>query len=117
MGQPQLDHDDVRPRRLPAPERQHACGAAEPLALPITLATAEIIDRVPVHGGMINGNTKIGFDGQGRVVVTYHKFDSRGFTQIINARRERGGWKIYQTSDWDYRWDFSGGGSIPFEIR
>jgi hypothetical protein len=27
-----------------------------------------------------------------------------------------GGWRIYQTSDWDYRWEFQGGGSIPFEI-
>jgi hypothetical protein len=89
----------------------------KPLALPITLATAEIIDRVPVHGGMINGNTKIGFDSRKRVVVSYHKFDSRGFTQIMNARLEPGGWKIYQTSDWEYRWDFGGGGSIPFEIR
>ena len=91
--------------------------AGKPLALPITLETAEIVDHVPVHGGMINGNTRIGFDSQKRVVIAYHKFDSRGFTQIMNARLEGGVWKIYQTSNWDYRWDFSGGGSINFEIR
>jgi hypothetical protein len=91
--------------------------SAKPLALPVTLATAEVIDHVPVHGGMINGNTQIGFDVQKRLVVTYHKFDERGFTQIFNARREKEGWKIYRTTDWSYRWDFSGGGSIPFEIR
>lgn len=88
----------------------------KPFALPIRVESAEIIDRVPVHGGMINGNTQIGFDSQKRLIVTYHKFDSQGFTQIINARREADGWHLYQATDWKYRWDFSGGGSIPFEI-
>ena len=87
-----------------------------PLALPITLRSAEIVDPVPPRGGIINGNTKIGFDALGRVVVGYHKYDAKGNTQIYNARREEGGWKICQTSDWDHRWDFSGGGSIPFEV-
>jgi hypothetical protein len=88
----------------------------KPLALPITLKTTEIVDPVPPKGGIINGNTKIGFDAQKRVVIGYHKYDAKGNTQIYNARLEEGGWKIYQTSDWDYRWDFSGGGSISFEV-
>jgi hypothetical protein len=87
-----------------------------PLALPITLATAEIVDPVPPGGGMVNGNTKLGFDAQGRPVIAYHKFDAQGKTQLYNARREAAGWKIYQTSDWDYRWEFQGGGTIRFEI-
>jgi hypothetical protein len=33
-----------------------------------------------------------------------------------SARREDDGWRIYPTSDWDYRWEFSGGGSLVFEI-
>ena len=41
------------------------------------------------NGGMINGNTKIGFDSRKRVVVTYHKFDSSGLTQIVTRRRDR----------------------------
>ena len=80
-----------------------------PLSLPITLATAELVDPVPPGGGMINGNTKLGFDTEGRPVIGYHKFDSQGKTQLYNARREDGGWRIYQTSDWDYRWEFQGG--------
>ena len=87
-----------------------------PLVLPITLATAEVVDPVPTGGGMINGNTRIGFDAEGRPVISYHKFDVHGNTQLYSARREAGGWRIYQTSDWDYRWEFQGGGSIPFEI-
>jgi BNR repeat-containing family member len=87
-----------------------------PLSLPITLATAEVVDPVPPGGGMINGNTKVGFDAEGRPVISYHKFDAQGTTQLYNARRETGGWRIYQTSDWDYRWEFQGGGTMRFEI-
>ncbi len=88
-----------------------------PLNLPLTLETAEIIDPVPVGGGIINGNTILGFDSQHRSVISYHKFDVQGDTQIYNARREKDGWNIYQTSQWNYRWEFKGGGAIPFEIR
>ena len=87
------------------------------LKLPITLKSAEVVDPVPAGGGIINGNTLIGFDTQGRPILSYHKFDGRGKTQLYNARLENGRWKIYQTSDWDYRWEFSGGGSINFDIR
>ena len=66
---------------------------------------------------MINGNTQIGFDAKNRPVIGYHKFDAQGKTQLFNARREAGGWHIYQTSDWDYRWEFRGGGTIRFEIH
>ncbi|HEO71962.1 MAG TPA: hypothetical protein ENN80_11920 [Candidatus Hydrogenedentes bacterium] len=88
-----------------------------PLELPITLDTGEVVDPVPPGGGIINGNTKIGFDSKKRVVLSYHKNDAEGNTQIYNARREDGAWRIYQASNWDYPWRFQGGGSIEFEIR
>ena len=92
--------------------------AGKPLTLPITIDNAEVIDPVPPRGGMINGNTRLGFDSQRRPVVTYHKFDANGHTQIYNARLEDGRWRIYQTSDWaGYRWDFRGGGALGFEVR
>ncbi len=85
--------------------------------LPMTLETPGlIVDPVPVKGGMINGNTKVGFDTKGRVIISYHKFDADGKTQLYNARLEQGAWKIYRTSDWGTRWDFRGRGSIVFEI-
>jgi hypothetical protein len=84
-----------------------------PLALPIKLNTAEIVDPVPVGAGMINNNTVIGFDAEGRVMITYHKFDAHGFTQIFVARREPKRWNIRQISDWrGFRWDFRGRGSL-----
>ena len=88
----------------------------KPLKLPITPETAEIVDPVPPKGGTINGDLAIGFDSKKRLVISYMKYDARGNNQIYNARLEDGRWKVYQVSDWDYRWEFSGGGSIPFEI-
>ncbi|MCB9767189.1 MAG: BNR-4 repeat-containing protein [Candidatus Omnitrophica bacterium] len=87
-----------------------------PIKLPMTLETAEVVDPVPPGGGILNGNTKIGFDHEGRAVISYHKNDEEGNTQIYNARLEESGWKIYKISDWDYHWDFQGRGSIITEI-
>jgi len=92
-------------------------GGGQPLALPITLTTSDIVDPVPQHGGMINNNTKVGFDSQKRPVVAYHKFDANGNTQLYNARLENGNWVTYPTSSWNYRWDFSGTGTLVFQIE
>ena len=89
----------------------------KPLDLPITFETCEIVDPVAPGGGIINGNTKIGFDAKNRPILSYHKFDAKGFTQVYDARLEEGGWKIRRITDWDYRWDFRVGGAIHFEIR
>jgi hypothetical protein len=88
-----------------------------PLKLPITLATAEIVDPVPVRAGMINNNTVIGFDAERRPVITYHKFDARGDTQIHLALREQRGWRVAAITRWrDFRWDFSGRGSLTSRL-
>ena len=86
------------------------------LALPIRLGAEVVVDPVPAKGGLINPGQAIGFDAQGRVVVTYTKYDAAGNSQLMNARCDGGAWRAVQTSDWNYRWDFSGGGSINGEI-
>ena len=89
----------------------------EPIGLPISPESkATIIDPVPSEGGMINESTVIGFDTHGRTILSYHKFDANGNTQIYNARFEENAWKIYQTSDWKHRWFFSGGGTIEVDV-
>jgi hypothetical protein len=91
--------------------------AGKPLTLPITSDTCEVVDPVPVRGGMINNNTLIGFDADKRVVLTYHKFDAEGHTQIYNARSDgKGGWQVVPATRWKYRWWFEGGGSMRFEV-
>ena len=89
----------------------------EPLALPITIETGEIVSPVPVRGGIINGGVKLGFDDQKRVIVSFIKYDEKGKTQIYNARLENGHWNVVQASNWNWRWDFEGGGSLDFGVR
>jgi hypothetical protein len=88
-----------------------------PLKLPITLESCEIVDPVPVEAGMINNNTVVGFDNAGRTLITFHKFDARGNTQIFVARRDAKRWTIAQITDWSgFRWDFRGGGSLESRL-
>jgi len=92
--------------------------AGKPVQLPIRLETKGlIVDPVPVEGGIINGAGRAGFDSRKRAVISYHKFDSNGKTQVYIARFEGGKWKSYPVSKWDYRWYFKGNGSIGAKIR
>ncbi len=92
--------------------------AGTPLALPLTIATQGIvIDPAPVRGGLLNGTQAVGFDAHGRVVISYIKYDDAGNTQLYFARFEGGRWVSRQASDWTYRWDFHGGGSLGTEIK
>lgn len=90
--------------------------AGKALTLPITLKTGDIVDPIPQQGGALNGLVKLGFDSKKRPILSYTKYDAKGKSQIYCARRGAKGWKLYQVSQWDWRWEFGGGGSIPFEI-
>lgn len=102
-----------------SPDLRHWQAAdGTPLTLPITLAQkAAVVDPVPVHGGLVNGQTRLGWDAQGRVTVSYLKYDADGNSQVYTARREGNAWKIYQTTSWSWRWAFSGTGALPTLIR
>ncbi|MGL4943383.1 MAG: BNR repeat-containing protein [Thermoguttaceae bacterium] len=89
----------------------------KPQPIPITLDNSEVVDAVPAQGGLLNSFQRIGFDPQGRVILTHSKYDDAGNFQVINSRLEKDGWKHYQTSDWQYRWDFRGGGTIGMEVN
>lgn len=84
---------------------------------PITLATADIVDHIPTQGGLINNNTKVGFDSQNRPVVVYHKYDSQGLTQLYNARFEGNAWVVHRTTNWTHRWDIGGFNTLDFAIE
>jgi hypothetical protein len=90
--------------------------AGQPLTLPITLESGDVVDPVPQKGGIVNGLVKLGFDNQNKPLISYSKYDASGNTQIYIARRQAAGWQIYQVTDWKWRWDFGGGGSIPFAL-
>jgi hypothetical protein len=88
------------------------------LQLPITVASGAVVDAVPPGGGLINGGHALGFDTSQRPVITYHKYDQQGNTQVYAARYQEGTWEIRQVSEWTgYRWAFQGGGSISSEVH
>ena len=89
----------------------------EPCELPITIESGEIVDPVPAKGGILNSHVRMSFDQKGRVVLTYTKYDANGRLQIWNARLEENGWNLVQATDWDFEWNFSGGGSLPNEFE
>lgn len=93
-------------------------GLGRRLRTPLTVENIDVVDPVPPRAGLINGNCRLGFDSSKRPVVSYHKYDEKGNSQVYCARFEGGAWRVRQVSDWaGYRWDFGGGGSIPFEVR
>ncbi len=92
--------------------------SGESLQLPITPDHENtFVDPVPPNEGLINMGFGYGFDQQNRVLVHYHKYDEGGNSQIYIARWEEDKWVHHQISDWDYRWDFGGGGSVPCDVR
>ena len=92
-------------------------GGGAALTLPITIESGATVDPVPPGGGLINMTQSLGFDDQKRAVISYHKHDENGYTQAYCARLENGEWVFYKVSNWTYRWEFGGGGSIGAEIR
>jgi hypothetical protein len=92
-------------------------GAGQPLSLPIRVGSSEVVDPVPEHDGMSNGNIKIGFDAMGRVTISYHKNDTNGYTQPFIARLENGRWVLHQVTDWPATWHFGGIGTLVSAIR
>lgn len=89
----------------------------ESVQLPITLRdTILVVDPTPEKGGLINIGLKIGFDSEKKVLISYHKYDINGKTQLFITRFENGKWFNNQLTQWDYRWDFKGMGTVVNEI-
>lgn len=89
----------------------------EPVKLPVTDENkAVIVDPIPVKGGIINLAAKLCLDKKGKPVFAYHKYGPEGNLQLYIAKPKRKKWAIQQITDWDYRWEFSGRGSINNEV-
>jgi len=90
----------------------------EPVKLPVTLDNKSVIvDPIPPKGGIINLAASLCFDDNGNPIFAYHKYDESGNLQFYTARLKGKKWEIKQLTNWDYRWEFSGGGSINSEVR
>jgi hypothetical protein len=92
--------------------------AGDPVQLPVTIVNKSVIvDPIPVKGGIINLAASLCFDENKNPVFAYHKYDRDGNLQFYTARFSGKKWDIKQLTHWNYRWEFSGGGSIVFEVR
>lgn len=86
--------------------------SGKPLTRPITMTQAEVIDPAKPGEGLVNMAFALGFDSGRRPVAIYHRFDSEGKSQAFVARPDpEGRWTPKQISHWNFRWNFSGGGS------
>jgi hypothetical protein len=88
-----------------------------PIVLPITRARGEVVDPVPEFGGMLNGQTRLGFDAANAPMIAYYRNDTNGDTQIMLARKVGSEWRIQQVSDWSgSRQDLDRTGSLGVPI-
>jgi BNR repeat-containing family member len=92
--------------------------AGDPVALPATYATADVIDPVPIYGGVVNGNLRIGFDADDRVLMAYSKYDENLTNQLYLARPDgTGNWAQVKLTNWTGRWEIVGNGSLSFALN
>ena len=103
---------------MKSPDLKHWFNAfGEKVELPATQVNKLlIVDPIPVKGGIINLAAKLCLDDNNNPVFVYHKYDSIGNLQFYIAYVADNKWIYKQVSDWDYRWAFSGGGSIDVEV-
>ncbi len=75
-----------------------------------------IVDPIPSGGGIINLAAKLSFDENHAPIFVYQKYGPQGNLQLFSAIRREDQWDIKQLTNWDYRWEFSGRGSINNEF-
>lgn len=89
----------------------------EKIKMPATLSDKSIIvDPIPVKGGIINLAARLCLDENNKPLFAYHKYDQSGNLQFYVAQISNKQWISKQITNWDYRWEFSGGGSINSEV-
>lgn len=90
----------------------------EMIPMPVTFEQKSVIVApVPAGGGIINLAAKLVLDEELNPIMAFHKYDEEGNLQFYVTWIENEKWRTKQVTDWDYRWEFSGRGSIVFEVR
>lgn len=85
--------------------------AGESISLPfMPNDTRLIVDNTPPLGGMHNGRYQIIISPEKKPLIGYVKYDEHGKTQLFVAAFNGHKWQSIQVSNWDFRWEFIGGG-------
>lgn len=82
---------------------------------PFTIENTElVVDGAPPGGGLSNPLNALNWDSKNRVVISYHRFDETGASQIYNARFEGNQWMVVPATNWDFVWgeSYSGTGAL-----
>ena len=69
-----------------------------------------IVDNAPTQGGMHNGKYELFLTEKNKPIIGYIKYDDDGLTQLYLATAQNGTWISNRISDWNFRWEFIGGG-------
>jgi len=94
---------------------QWESAAGVPVEPPFTIENRELlVDGSPPGGGLSNGLFRMNWDSKQRLVVSFHKFDKEGVSQIYNARFVDDTWHVVQATNWDFVWGeaYKGRGAI-----
>jgi hypothetical protein len=94
---------------------QWESAAGVPVSPPFGLNQRQLlVDGTPPGGGLSNVFQELAWDSKQRVVVSFHKFDAGGASQIYNARFSDGEWQTAQATQWNFIWGraYSGQGAI-----
>lgn len=93
----------------------------EPVESPIVYSETALKVDAPEQkqgNGMLNGVQRLTFDSRGNVIVCNMKYDENGYSQFYAYKMgDDGKWRESCLTDWTYRFDFSGFGSINFVIN
>lgn len=78
-----------------------------------------LVDDIKTCQGLINGGFAIADDcgDAGSPAIAYHKYDHEGNTNLYLATFADGRCEKRRLTDWHWRWNFSGKGSIPFLLE
>lgn len=97
--------------------RQWETAGGEEIDLPVTADNENVVaDPVETKAGLLNSIKSLGWDSKDRPILSYHKYDEQGNSQIYNARHQDGQWRIVPATDWDFRWNFGGRGALDEQI-
>lgn len=88
----------------------------DPVTVPITYGTGDIVDPALAGEGLHNAAFNIGFDHLDHPVLTYLKYDAVGNSALFIARRLAGEWASAPLTDWDGRFYLRGGGTAGTPI-
>ena len=94
---------------------QWESAAGVPVTPPFTIDNTELlVDGAPPGGGLSNPLQAMSWDSGQRVVISYHRFDETGASQIYNARFDGDGWNVVPATRWAFVWgeSYSGTGAL-----